>query len=126
MDGSSSLRALAELSASDLADLRLAAQIMAHRAALTDRPRVALYFESLEAEVMAEQAARGQGGQSPAALDGAEATNRVVAPARLLDAAIAADDRALIAEYLGLLAENQKLPPAIREICRSLMMIDPA
>jgi hypothetical protein len=126
MDGSSSLLTLTDLSASDLTDLRLAAQIMAHRAALADRPRVAMYFESLEAAVMAEQAARGQARQADVGLDGAAISDESAGSARLLDGAMGTEDRRLIAEYLGLLADNGRLPPAIRKLCRSLMVTNPA
>src|SRR5688572_3801364 len=100
MDGSSSLLALTDLSATDLTDLRLAAQIMAHRAALADRPRVAMYFESLEAAVMAEQAARGQASafavEGPISQAGDQAT--------LLLTAASPADTDLLNECLSLLA----------------------
>jgi hypothetical protein len=101
---------LVDLTSDDLVALRLAAQVMSHRAQLAGRPRVGLYFDSLESAVMAEQAARGQEG------------NRVVSAAELV--VPGADDRRLLAEYLGLLVGNEGLSDAVRRVCRSLAARD--
>lgn len=101
---------LAQLSGDDLAALRLSAQVMAHRAELAGRPRVTLYFESLEAAVMAEQAGRGQAG----------ASSDAAAPAPLLLTSIGADDSALLADCFSLLVGNERLSEAVRAYCAGL------
>jgi hypothetical protein len=103
---------LIDLAADDLAALRLAAQVMAHRAQLAGRPAVALYFDSLEASVLAEQAARAQAG---------DARPRGGASVAItFDATAGIDDRLLIGQYLALLADNGQLPDGVRDLCRSL------
>ena len=100
---------LADMSPQDLDALRLAAQVMAHRAALADLPRVALYFERIEAETLAEQAASAQLGR------------RMAGPAPgvisiIGDRAATSDgDRAVIGEYLDLLVANGGLPKSVRD-----------
>ena len=97
------------LTAEDLAALRLSAQVMAHRAALAGLPRVAMFFERLEAEADAEAAARGQrGARSSSDLN----------PWRV--AGMTAADRAAIVDHAELLAANPGLPPAVREYARQL------
>ena len=99
------------LSVDDLSGLRLAAQVMAHRAQLTGRPAVALYFDWLEALAMAEGAARGQSGP-------ASPTEGVPAAPTAMIAA--GEDVRLIGEYLAVLADNERLSPALRDLCRVL------
>lgn len=109
---------LAELSAEDLAALRLGAQVMAHRAALAGLPRVAYYFERIEAETIAEQAATGQRGHVSA--DGSTA-NVWVIPIVGDTPMVSEGDRSEISEYLELLAANEALPPSVRAWCRGLL-----
>lgn len=102
---------LDELSTDDLSALRLAAQVMAHRAQQAGRPVVALYFDRLEAAVMAEDAARAQhrnGGRPRAVLP--LATGLVTSP----------EDDLAIGEDLALLADNERLAGAVRDFCRGL------
>ena len=110
MDRTRGTASLAQLTPTELAALRLAAQVMSHRALLAGTPSAALYFDSLATAVDGEQAARSQLGES----DGAH-----VAPL-LLDGARGADDRRIIGEYLALLATNERLPEQVREVCRAL------
>src|SRR4051794_40529539 len=90
------------LAASDLATLALASQVLAHKAALAEMPRVEMFFTTLEAEVAAEGAARGQrgrrGGETADPWHGGPLT-----PV----------DRAAIAAYLELLAGNERLSAAV-------------
>jgi hypothetical protein len=109
---------LADLSAEDLAALRLGAQVMAHRAALAGLPRVAHYFERIEAETIAEQAATGQRGHGSA--EGSMADVWVV-PIVGDSAMVSEGDRREIGEYLQLLAANEALPPSVRAWCRGLL-----
>ena len=101
---------LAPLSVDDLAALRLSAQVMAHRAALAGMPRVAMFFERLEAEADAELAARGQRG--PRSSSGST-------PWRV--AGLTGADRNAIAEYATLLADNMGLSAAVRDYARRLI-----
>lgn len=103
---------LREMSGDDLAALRLAAQVMAHRALLGGQPRVVHYFESLDSAVVAEQAARGQPDQAP------------LSDTTLLAAGTTDDDLALIGEYLDLLIGNERLSVPVREGCRRLRARD--
>ena len=99
---------LIELSADDLSALRLAAQVMAHRAVVAGRPAVVLYFDSLESSLLAEAAARAQS-------DGprhGDATTIV----STIDTAVSIDDRLLIRQYLALLAANDRLPTDVRRV----------
>ena len=111
MERPAAAASLSELTPADLASLRLAAQVMSHRALLAGTPAAALYFDSLATAVDGEQAARSQlgagGGGSP------------VAPL-LLDGARGTDDRRVIREYLAVLAANNRLPTSVREVCRAL------
>jgi hypothetical protein len=101
---------LVDLTQDDLVALRLAAQVMAHRAQLAGRPRVGLYFDSLESAVMAEQAARGQEG------DRLVSASPLVVPGP--------EDRRVIGEYLGLLVANPGLSDSVRRVCRALVARD--
>ena len=101
---------LGQLSADDLSALRLAAQVMGHRAALAGLPRVSMFFERIEAEAVAEQAARGQRGERPA---------NGFNPWRV--AGLTGADRAAIVEYVGLLAGNNGLPAPVRDVARDLL-----
>jgi hypothetical protein len=100
---------LGALPTADLHALRLAAQVMRHKAQLDDRPLVADYFASLGDASTGELAERGE-------------AFRVLSPAPQLglDPAADAEDHRLLAEYLGLLVGNQKLSPALREVSRNL------
>jgi len=108
---------LATLSGDDLAALRLAAQVMAHRAQLAAAPQVALYFESLESGVMAEQAARAQS-QRPA--HDANAAARPRTGIALLSPISGMPDVQLANDYLELLSSNDGLSPAVRAYCLQL------
>lgn len=102
--------ALDVLSAADLEALRLAAQVLAHKAALAGLPRVEMFFTSVEAEVAAETAARGQRGQR-----GRQSAD----PWRT--APLSPTDRAAIRAYLELLRDNERLSPAVRNYVRRLV-----
>ncbi|MEA2678081.1 MAG: hypothetical protein QOJ81_2222 [Chloroflexota bacterium] len=98
------------LAPADLEALRLASQVLAHKAALAGLPRVEMFFTSVEAEVAADAASRGQRGQR----GGASAD-----PWRT--ASLTPTDRAAIRAYLELLRDNERLSPAVREYVRSLV-----
>ncbi|HUG47173.1 MAG TPA: hypothetical protein VMP67_02050 [Candidatus Limnocylindria bacterium] len=100
---------LAGLPDADLLGLRLAAQVMTHKAELAGRALVATYFARLEESVQAELASRLTGisallGQLPLTLDGSADEG----------------DRQLVGEYLGLLIGNERLSAQVREACRRL------
>jgi hypothetical protein len=101
---------LEDLTASDLAALGLASQVLAHKAALAEMPRVEMFFTTLEAEVAAEGAARSQRGRR----SGEAADPWQGGP-------LTPVDRAAIAAYLELLAGNDRLSPAVREYTRRLI-----
>ena len=103
---------LEDLSATDLEALRLASQVLAHKAALAEMPRVEMFFTSIEAEAVAEGAARGQRGR-----------RGTIAADPWKSAALTPVDRAAIAAYLELLAGNERLSPAIREYARRLIAL---
>ncbi len=103
---------LATLTVEELSSLRLAAQVMGHRAHLAGRPQVGLYFDGLESAVMAEQAARAQVGSFK------------VSTTVAMVAVPAADDRRLIGEYLELLVANEGLSDNIRRLCAGLRARD--
>jgi hypothetical protein len=107
MDGESTL--LAALPTADLHALRLAAQVMRHKAELDDRPLVADYFTRLGTASAGELAQRG------------EAFRVIPAPTRLgLDPGADAEDHRVLAEYLGLLIGNERLSPGLRDASRSI------
>lgn len=97
------------MGAGDLEALRLASQVLAHKAALAALPRVEMFFAAIEAEVAAEAAARGQRGQP-----GVESAD----PWRT--APLTPTDRATIRAYLELLRDNERLSAAVREYARAL------
>lgn len=101
---------LDSLSAADLEALRLSSQVLAHKAAMAALPRVAMFFSSVESEAVVETAARGQCGQR--AEQGAD-------PWRT--APLTPVDRAAIAAYLELLANNDGLSPAVRDYAARLL-----
>lgn len=107
MDGDASL--LTPLATADLHALRLAAQVMQHKAQLDGRPIVADYFTRLGNASTGELATRGE-------------AFRVVPPVTQLglDPAADAEDHRLLAEYLGMLVGNEWLSAALREVSRSL------
>ena len=102
--------ALEGLSDADLNALRLSSQVLAHKAALAGLPRVEMFFTTIEAEVAAEGAARGQRGERGG--DGAD-------PWRT--APLTTGDRAAITAYLELLYGNEGLSPAVRRVARDLL-----
>jgi hypothetical protein len=97
------------LLAGELDALRLASQVLAHKAALAGLPRVEMFFTTIEAEVAAETAARGQRGQR-----GTESAD----PWRTTP--LSPTDRAAIRAYLELLRDNERLSPAVRDCVRRL------
>ena len=97
---------LADLNDRDLFGLRLAGQVLGHKAAISGRPRVARWFADLEAAVGAELARRGVG------------VVLVAEPPLGLPADADTADRQLLCEYLTLLADNEALSPAQRGFCR--------
>lgn len=101
---------LDELTAADLEALRLASQVLAHKAALAQMPRVEMFFVTIEAEAAAEAAARSQRGRR---------VGETADPWRT--APLTPVDRAAIAAYLELLAGNERLSPALREYARRLI-----
>jgi hypothetical protein len=111
MDGDESL--VVALATPDLHALRLAAQVMRHKAELDGRPLVADYFVRLDGLSTGELARRGE-------------LFKVIPPVTRLGLAVAADaeDRRLLAEYLGLLIGNERLSPALRDISRRLRSRD--
>jgi hypothetical protein len=94
----------------ELAALRLSSQVLAHKAALAGLPRVEMFFTTIEAEVAAEGAARGQRGERGE--DGVD-------PWRT--APLTPGDRAAITAYLELLLGNDALSPAVRRVARDLL-----
>lgn len=100
---------LAGLSDSDLLGLRLAAQVMTHKAELVGRGYVAAYFARLEHSVQAELASR---------LTGIRAVSGQLALET--DRAVDAEDTRLVNEYLGLLIGNEQLSLQLRHACRRL------
>jgi hypothetical protein len=102
--------ALASLSGPDLEALRLASQVLAHKAALAGLARVEMFFMSIEAEAVAEVAARGQRGQ-----------RRDVRADPWRTTPLSPVDRAAIRAYLELLRDNERLSSALREYVRRLV-----
>ncbi|HEY7599348.1 MAG TPA: hypothetical protein VH741_05430 [Candidatus Limnocylindrales bacterium] len=99
---------LAELADADLLALRLAAQVLAHKAALVGRPLVGRWFGELERAVDFALARRGVG----------LVLGQPAAPSLPADAS--AEDRRLVVEHLGLLAGNDRLAEALRRLCADL------
>lgn len=97
------------LAVNDLDALRLASQVLAHKAALAGLPRVEMFFTSVEAEATAEAAARGQRG-----------TRGTGSADPWRTAPLTPTDRAAIRAYLELLRDNERLSPALREYVRGL------
>jgi hypothetical protein len=100
---------VAELNDADLFGLRLAGQVLGHKAALAGRPHVARWFSDLEAVMGAELARRGVG------------VVLVTEPGLALAPDADASDYALLSEYLAMLAANPGLSDAQRLLCRRLM-----
>ncbi len=101
---------LDSLNTVDLEALRLSSQVLAHKAAMAGLPRVAMFFSSVESEVVVESAARGQRGQR---------AQEAADPWRT--APLTPVDRAAIAAYLELLAGNERLSPAVRDYAAQLL-----
>jgi hypothetical protein len=98
------------LSPADLEALRLSSQVLAHKAAMAGLPRVAMFFSSVESEVVVEAAARGQRGPRPEQAADPWGT-----------APFTPVDRAAIAAYLELLANNPRLSPTVRDYVTRLL-----
>jgi len=100
---------LASLPDADLVGLRLAAQVLGHKAEVSSRPNSAAYFADLQRVIQAALTSR---------LGGV----RVLDDARLpvLPAGSDAEDRRLVNEYLGLLIANEQLSSELRAACRGL------
>jgi hypothetical protein len=99
---------LRELAEADLVALRLAAQVLGHKAGLHDRPAVVSWFADLGHAVDFEMARRGVGfvlGQPPEPNLPADADEH---------------DRGLLVEHLGLLSDNGQLSAAVRAFCSAL------
>jgi hypothetical protein len=99
---------LGALAEADLLALRLAAQVLGHKAALRDRPAVVGWFTDLELAVKMEMARRGIG-----FVLGRSSEPRL--PASADD-----EDRRLLDEHLGLLCGNGQLSDAVRAFCSAL------
>jgi hypothetical protein len=104
---------LAELGTAELHALRVAAQVMRHKADLDERPLVADYFNILGNLCLAELGRRGEGLRVIPAV-----------PVLALDVSADADDRRVLAEYLGLLIGNERLSTALRDVSRQLRSRD--
>ena len=100
------------LNDAQLEELRLGAQVLSHRAGSERNPPVARYFAALEDALKAEIARR-------AAVSGSDAPVGVDLP-RPPDA----EDRRLVAEYLGLLIGNERLSVEVRTLSRALRARD--
>jgi len=101
------------LETADLHALRLAAQVMRHKAEVDDRPLVADYFASLDSIATSELALHG------------EALRVLPAPTVLgLAPSADAEDRRVLGEYLTLLVANERLPQAVRDLSRRLRARD--
>jgi hypothetical protein len=107
---SAALPSLELLGPADLEALRLASQVLAHKAALAGLARVEMFFMSIEADAVAEAAARGQRGERQA---------MPADPWRT--APLTPVDRAAIRAYLELLRDNERLSPGVREHVRRLV-----
>jgi hypothetical protein len=104
---------LDDLETADLHALRLAAQVMRHKAELDSRPMVADYFARLGTLATSELARRG------------EALRVIPTPTPLGLAPDAdAEDRRVLGEYLTLLVANERLPQALRDVSRRLRTRD--
>ncbi|MDP8905882.1 MAG: hypothetical protein M3N29_11385 [Chloroflexota bacterium] len=104
---------LGELATSDLHALRLAAQVLRHKAELESRAPIADYFGRLVERSLVELAARGEG---------------VIVIADRVDTRLpgtaSRDDRRVLAEYFGLLIGNEQLSPTLRAALRALRARD--
>ena len=104
---------LGDLETADLHALRLAAQVMRHKAELDSRPMVADYFARLGYVATGELARRG------------EALSVIPSSTPLgLAPGADAEDRRVLGEYLTLLVANERLPQALRDVSRQLRTRD--
>jgi hypothetical protein len=104
---------LEDLATADLHALRLAAQVMRHKAELDAHPLVADYFAQLGYVATSELATRG------------EALRVIRTPTPLgLAPAADAEDRRVLGEYLTLLVANERLPQALRDVSKQLRARD--
>ena len=104
---------LADLATTELHGLRLAAQVLRHKAELELRPLIADYFARLADTALAELASRGEAVRV-----------LTVAPPLGLGPAAEHEDRRLLAEYLGLLIANEQLSGQLRAALRGLRTRD--
>jgi hypothetical protein len=114
---------LSELDAVDLAALRLGAQVMTHKAQLAARPRVEVFFHTLEATVDEEVARRRrEPDDTPlVSLDALPLVGGTDAATSDAPAPTATEeDRRLAADYLDLLQTNIRLSGPVRAAVRSL------
>jgi hypothetical protein len=100
---------LADLSDADLVGLRLAAQVLAHKAELARRAPVVAYFAGLELAAQNELASRATG---------IRVVTRDGVPT--LQQQADDEDRQLLDDYLALLAGNEQLSPPMRAVCEAL------
>jgi hypothetical protein len=107
---------LGRLSDPDLQALRLGAEVMGHKALAENRPLVADYFRRLENTLRARIA--GADSADDDSEDGGTLPG--------VDPSADTADRVLIADYLGLLATNDRLSPELRDVCRQLRARDGA
>lgn len=104
---------LADLPAPDLHGLRLAAQVLRHKAELERRDRIADYFDRLAEAALVELAVRGEGVR----------VLTLAAPIGL-PAEATAEDRRRLAEYFTLLIANEQLSGRLRAALRGLRARD--
>lgn len=104
---------LGDLAPADLHSLRLAAQVLRHKAEIERRDLLADYFARLADYSLVELAARGEG------------VMILTAPPKLgLAPAADREDRRLLAEFLGLLIANEHLSGSLRTALRGLRARD--
>jgi len=109
---------LTELDAVDLDALRLGAQVMTHKAQLAARPRVEVFFKTLQATVDEEVARRRLNADEKPLV--AVADLPVVTGAMAAEVEAVAEDRQLAADYLDLLGTNIRLSEPVRHAVRTL------
>jgi hypothetical protein len=104
---------LGELAIADVFALRLAAQVMRHKAELDSHPLVADYFARLGDVATGELAVRG------------DALSIIATPTPVgLAPGADAEDRRVLGEYLTLLVANDRLSAALRDLSRQLRARD--
>ena len=108
---------LTELDSVDLASLRLGAQVMSHKAELASRPRVEVFFKSLQGTVDEELVRRRA---TPDDKPLVSVVDLAAIGAAQSDVAATGEDRRLAAELLDLLGANERLSEPVRHAVRSL------